>query len=114
MASFLVYFLPDGREETTPDHLLQIFFTCVLHSTQQLFDCQRWFHKNCFPRMASQTPRPINFPLSNASQLSECTFAEALRASGRSIIFFWFPYPGRRVCQWGSGQASRMYIFPDR
>ncbi|KIJ58250.1 hypothetical protein HYDPIDRAFT_61960, partial [Hydnomerulius pinastri MD-312] len=66
-------------------------------------------------RMASQTPRPIIFPLSNPVQLSECTFAEALRASGGSVLFAsgspfaMENFGGRR---WEAGQGNNMYIFP--
>jgi malate dehydrogenase (oxaloacetate-decarboxylating)(NADP+) len=45
------------------------------------------FSEAVIRRMASQTPRPIVFPLSNPLQLSECTFSEALRASRGSVLF---------------------------
>lgn len=66
-------------------------------------------------RMASQTPRPIVFPLSNPSHLSECTFSEALQASGGSVLFAsGSPFPtenfGGRM--WEPGQGNNMYIFP--
>lgn len=73
------------------------------------------FSEAVIRRMASQTPRPIVFPLSNPSQLSECTFAEALRASGGSVLFAsGSPFPtenfgGRK---WEPGQGNNMYIFP--
>ncbi|KAF9230554.1 hypothetical protein BU15DRAFT_91091 [Melanogaster broomeanus] len=66
-------------------------------------------------RMASQTPRPIIFPLSNPVTLSDCTFSEALRASGGSVLFAsGSPFPpenfGGRM--WEPGQGNNMYIFP--
>lgn len=73
------------------------------------------FSEAVIRRMASQTPRPIIFPLSNPVQLSECTFSEALRASGGSVLFAsGSPFPtenfgGRR---WEAGQGNNMYIFP--
>lgn len=73
------------------------------------------FSEAVIRRMASQTPRPIIFPLSNPSHLSECTFSEALRASGGSVLFAsGSPFPaedfgGRR---WEPGQGNNMYIFP--
>lgn len=73
------------------------------------------FSEPVIRRMASQTPRPIIFPLSNPVQLSECTFAEALRASGGSVLFAsGSPFStenfgGRR---WEPGQGNNMYIFP--
>ncbi|KAG6377470.1 hypothetical protein JVT61DRAFT_15276 [Boletus reticuloceps] len=66
-------------------------------------------------RMASQTPRPIIFPLSNPSQLSECTFSEALRASGGSVLFAsGSPFPEENFAgrTWEPGQGNNMYIFP--
>lgn len=73
------------------------------------------FSEAVIRRMASQTPRPIIFSLSNPVQLSECTFSEALRASGGSVLFAsGSPFPtetfgGRR---WEPGQGNNMYIFP--
>ncbi|KAF9225871.1 hypothetical protein BS17DRAFT_794702 [Gyrodon lividus] len=73
------------------------------------------FTETVIRRMASQTPRPIIFPLSNPVQLSECTFSEALRASGGSVLFAsGSPFPkenfGGRM--WEPGQGNNMYIFP--
>lgn len=73
------------------------------------------FSEDVIRRMASQTPRPIIFPLSNPVQLSECTFSEALRASGGSVLFAsGSPFPtesfGGRM--WEPGQGNNMYIFP--
>ncbi|KAH0826583.1 hypothetical protein J3R83DRAFT_4941 [Lanmaoa asiatica] len=73
------------------------------------------FSEAVIRRMASQTPRPIVFPLSNPVQLSECTFSEALRASGGSVLFAsGSPFPtenfGGRM--WEPGQGNNMYIFP--
>lgn len=73
------------------------------------------FSEAVIRRMASQTPRPIVFPLSNPLQLSECTFSEALGASDGSVLFAsGSPFPtenfgGRR---WEPGQGNNMYIFP--
>ncbi|KIK98929.1 hypothetical protein PAXRUDRAFT_619188 [Paxillus rubicundulus Ve08.2h10] len=66
-------------------------------------------------RMASQTPRPIIFPLSNPVHLSECTFSESLCASGGSVLFASgspFPMENFGGRKWEAGQGNNMYIFP--
>jgi malate dehydrogenase (oxaloacetate-decarboxylating)(NADP+) len=73
------------------------------------------FSEAVIRRMASQTPRPVIFPLSNPVSLSECTFSEALHASGGSVLFAsgspFLPedFGGRA---WEPGQGNNMYIFP--
>jgi len=66
-------------------------------------------------QMAAINERPIMFPLSNPTHLSEMTYAEALRETdGRVVFASGSPFPGqewRGVPMWPA-QANNAYIFP--
>ena len=77
------------------------------------------FSEAVIRRMASQTPHPIVFPLSNPSQLSECTFSEALRASGGNVLFAsGSPFPtedfgGRSLPRYVAAGVACIQAMPD-
>ncbi|KAI6129472.1 hypothetical protein EV401DRAFT_2087134 [Pisolithus croceorrhizus] len=69
------------------------------------FSVKGGFTETVIRRMASQTLRPIIFPLSNTSQLSYG--GSVISASGSH-----FQAEGFGGRQWEPGQANNMYIFP--
>ncbi|KAI6161640.1 hypothetical protein EDD17DRAFT_1824293 [Pisolithus thermaeus] len=71
------------------------------------FSVKGGFTETVIRRMASQTLRPIIFPLSNTSQLSYG--GSVISASGSH-----FQAEGFGGRQWEPGQANNMYIFPYR
>ncbi|KAJ7629000.1 hypothetical protein FB45DRAFT_919738 [Roridomyces roridus] len=65
--------------------------------------------------MASISPRPIVFPLSNPVALSECTFAEALKHTQGNVLFAsGSPFEDMLFdgTMRSAGQGNNMYIFP--
>lgn len=71
-------------------------------------------------KMADWNERPIVFPLSNPSSLSECDFASALDATdGRVLFASGSPFPPQSFTNaagvertYYPGQGNNMYVFP--
>ena len=73
------------------------------------------FDADILTKMGRWNARPIVFPLSNPSDNSECTFAEAVAATdGRALFASGSPFPplehGGRTLH--PGQGNNMYVFP--
>ncbi|PWN91970.1 hypothetical protein FA10DRAFT_292735 [Acaromyces ingoldii] len=73
------------------------------------------FTEEVLQRMAELNKRPIVFPLSNPSHLSECNFETAVKATKGAVIFASgspFPeldYEGKHLIP---GQGNNLYVFP--
>lgn len=73
------------------------------------------FTEEVLQRMAEINKRPIVFPLSNPSHLSECTFEAALKATKGTAIFASgspfaeVDYEGKHYIP---GQGNNLYVFP--
>lgn len=74
------------------------------------------FTKQVLARLAELNKQPIVFPLSNPATQAECSFQEAMEATGDRVIFASgtaFPSyttTDGKVCV--PGQGNNMYIFP--
>lgn len=73
------------------------------------------FTEEVLSRMAELNKRPIVFPLSNPSHLSECTFETAIKATKGAAIFASgspfneLDYEGKHYIP---GQGNNLYVFP--
>jgi malate dehydrogenase (oxaloacetate-decarboxylating)(NADP+) len=73
------------------------------------------FTEEVLQRMAELNERPIVFPLSNPSHLSECNFETAIKATkGKAIFasgspFAELDYEGKHYIP---GQGNNLYVFP--
>jgi malate dehydrogenase (oxaloacetate-decarboxylating)(NADP+) len=73
------------------------------------------FTESVVKAMAKHNERPIIFPLSNPTQLAECTFKDAMTWTNGKVLFAsGSPFPdmmfeGKKYCP---AQANNAYIFP--
>ena len=73
------------------------------------------FTKEVLAAMATMNEMPIVFPLSNPTQLSECTFEDALKATDGRVLFASgspFDPVTWRGEERHAAQANNAYIFP--
>lgn len=74
------------------------------------------FTKDVLQAMAAHNDRPIVFPLSNPTQLSECTFADALKWTDGRVLFAsgspFKPETDANGITVHPAQANNAYVFP--
>lgn len=73
------------------------------------------FTPSLLTKMAKLNDKPVIFPLSNPSDNSECTFADAMMyTDGRAIFASGSPFPDLtyKGKTYTPGQGNNMYVFP--
>lgn len=74
------------------------------------------FDQDVLQAMAAHNERPIVFPLSNPTQLSECTFRDALKWTNGRVLFAsgspFAPEANAKGVTVHPAQANNAYVFP--
>ncbi|BFZ62635.1 hypothetical protein YB2330_003736 [Saitoella coloradoensis] len=115
LAEHKLYFARDdnnGQNPRTLDEVLEFVKPTALLGLSTIGGA---FTPSILKRMGELNDRPVVFPLSNPSHCSECTYSEALNATGGRVVFASGSpfaaqdYEGTRR---QPGQGNNMYVFP--
>jgi len=110
-----VYFAREDNEGAQYKALLDVVDYVKPTAIIGLSTVPNTFDEPVLRRMAELNKRPIVFPLSNPSSLSECSFEQAVKyTNGTAIFAAGSPFPD---AEWQGktlkpGQGNNLYVFP--